>query len=437
MVVCTVSCLCASACPCEPQIIWTEPEAYYADAKGTVLGWSDCQGDALDGVTLWNKLPAVVYVKFETSTPFQITGLSEPNVYPVSVTKRTWFLDRQRKFPRLRIRRAQFPLVPGFAITAHVGQGQTLREGVIADLCLGPGSNCFTAYVAFTRVAGREYLLILRPFDAAPFQKGIGLGRGLLLRHLRGEYIDWKALLAKYCEERPCSVCGERRQNCAFTAGQWKRDETDRVCRECTKHYADVGTPWQCNVCKQWHVEDNFPMKHRQRQCSFYRMCLTCEVKKPCITRKVPKPESDFGAAAWKARNADRRICRACAVRVRGCWTCSCCENRMPKEDFSAWQRRHTHTQNGVQICNDCFRFLALYRYAQRTRERLQASRQKLESQKREKILEAVRAEILDVVQIHASYRCDGSVPATALPPSGNLQKCQYTKPTIAKRVNL
>ena len=48
--------------------------------KGTVLGWSDCQGDALDGVTLWNKLPAVVYVKFETSTPFQITGLSEPNV---------------------------------------------------------------------------------------------------------------------------------------------------------------------------------------------------------------------------------------------------------------------------------------------------------------------------------------------------------------------
>ena len=285
--------------------------------KGTVLGWSDPQGDVSDGVTLWNKLPAVVYVKFETSTPFQITGLSEPNVYPVSVTKRTWFLDRQRKFPRLRIRRAQFPLVPGFAITAHVGQGQTLREGVIADLCLGPGSNCFTAYVAFTRVAGREYLLILRPFDAAPFQKGIGLGRGLLLRHLRGEYIDWKALLAKYCEERPCSVCGERRQNCAFTAGQWKRDETDRVCRECTKHYADVGTPWQCNVCKQWHVEDNFPMKHRQRQCSFYRMCLTCEVKKPCITRKVPKPESDFGAAAWKARNADRRICRACAVRVQ------------------------------------------------------------------------------------------------------------------------
>ena len=156
--------------------------------KGIVLGWSDSQGDVSDGVTLWNKLPTVVYVKFETSTPFQITGLSEPKRIPCVCDKTNLvFGSAQRKFPRLRIRRAQFPLVLGFAITAHVGQGQTLREGVIADLCLGPGSNCFTAYVAFTRVAGKEYLLILRPFDAAPFQKGIGLGRDLLLRHLRGE----------------------------------------------------------------------------------------------------------------------------------------------------------------------------------------------------------------------------------------------------------
>ena len=225
----------------------------------------------------------------------------------MSPVKRTWFLDRQRAHPRLRVRRQQFPLAPGFAITAHVGQGQTIREGVITDLCLGPGASPFTAYVAFTRVAGRDFLLILRPFAAAPFQKGAGLGRELLLRHLRGEQINWKALLAKYCEERPCSTCGERRQSCAFTAGQWKRDDKDRVCRECTQHYAEAGTPWQCNVCKQWHVEEHFPPKHRQRQCSFYRVCLTCETKKPCFACKVCKPESDFGPAAWKARNADRR----------------------------------------------------------------------------------------------------------------------------------
>ena len=134
-------------------------------------------------------------------------------------------------------------LAPQFAITAHVAQGQTIKEGVMTDLCIGPMGNPFTVYVAITRVQGRGKLLIFRPFDAAPFQKGIGLGRDLLLRHLRGDAINWQALLAKYCEERVCSTCAERKQSTAFTPGQWKCSDTDRVCRECTKHYADAGTP--------------------------------------------------------------------------------------------------------------------------------------------------------------------------------------------------
>jgi hypothetical protein len=87
------------------------------------------------------------------------------------------------------VSRTQFPLAPQFAITAHVAQGQTIKEGVLTDLCIGPMGNPFTVYVAITRVQGREKLLIFRPFDAAPFQKGIGLGRDLLLRHLRGDAI--------------------------------------------------------------------------------------------------------------------------------------------------------------------------------------------------------------------------------------------------------
>ena len=87
------------------------------------------------------------------------------------------------------------------------------------------------------------------------------------------DVINWQALLAKYFEERACSGCTERKPATAFTAGQWKRDDKDRVCRECTKHYADVGTPWQCNVCTLWHAEENFPEKHRQRQCSFFSVC--------------------------------------------------------------------------------------------------------------------------------------------------------------------
>ena len=260
----------------------------------------------------------------------------------------------------------------------------TIREGVITDLCLGPGGNPFTAYVAFTRVAGREHILILRPFEAASFQKGIGLGRELLLRHLRGEQINWKALLAKYCEERPCATCGERRQCYAFTAGQWKRADSDRVCRECSKHYADAGTPWQCNVCKQWHMEDNFPMKQRQRQCSFYRVCLTCEVKKPCYACQKPKPESEFGAAAWRARNADRRICQACAVRVRGYWLCAQCHERLPQEKFTAWKEKKHYMQNGTQNCNACISANFLRRIARVAAKRMQPLRRRMQRLRQE-----------------------------------------------------
>ena len=189
---------------------------------------------------------------------------------------------------------------------------------MLTDLCVGFGGNPFTAYVAFTRVKGREHLFIYRPFDATPFQRGIGLGRDLLLRQLRGERIEWQALLAKYCEERPCAVCSERKQSNAFTAGQWKRSETDRVCRECVKRYSDAGTPWQCNVCKLWHAEANFPERHRQRQCSFYRVCLTCEVRKTCRKCGEAKSETELGRAAWKARHADRRVCRTCATKAWG-----------------------------------------------------------------------------------------------------------------------
>jgi hypothetical protein len=112
------------------------------------------------------------------------------------------YLFSRHFLARFRIRmhpvsRTQFSLAPAFAITAHVAQGQTIPEGVLTDLCVGPGGNPFTAYVAFTRVQGRAQLFIYRAFDAAPFQKGIGLGRDLLLRQLRGERIDWKALLAR------------------------------------------------------------------------------------------------------------------------------------------------------------------------------------------------------------------------------------------------
>ena len=291
--------------------------------------------------------------------------------------------------------------------------------------------------MAFTRVAGREDILILRPFEAAPFQKGIGLGRELLLRHLRGEQINWKALLAKYCEERPCATCGERRQCYAFTAGQWKRADSDRVCRECSKHYADAGTPWQCNVCKQWHMEDNFPMKQRQRQCSFYRVCLTCEVKKPCYACQKPKPESEFGAAAWRARNADRRICQACAVRVRGYWLCAQCHERLPQEKFTAWKEKKHYMQNGTQNCNACISANFLRRIARVAAKRMQPLRRRMQRLRQEGVLKEIRA----AIRVHVAGRHDVRPTESAATAETASQRqlynyeCLYCQQTVTSSV--
>ena len=266
-------------------------------------------------------------------------------------------------------------------------------------LCVGLGGNPFTAYVAFTRVKGRAQLFIYRAFDAAPFQKGIGLGRDLLLRQLRGDRIDWKALLAKYCEERTCGACAERKPANAFTAGQWKRSDAERVCRECAKTYADAGTPWQCNVCKRWNAETNFQEQHWHRQCSFYRVCLTCETKRPCVRCGLAKPEADFAAAAWKARNAARRCCRTCAAKLRNHWACSHCEERKPRADFSARQATRAHAQDGTQQCNTCVSLALVCRVARRANQRVLQLRHRLKREREQSIVEDVRREIAAITE--------------------------------------
>ena len=83
----------------------------------------------------------------------------------------------------------------------------------------------------------------------------------------------------------------------------------------------------------------------------------------------------------------------------------------MPKEDFSAWRRRRPYTQNGTQTCNYCFQLLAVFRCAQRTRERLRTLRRKLQRQKKEQILDQVRADIWAIVGSRLSSSCQASVP--------------------------
>ena len=122
-----------------------------------------------------------------------VVGDLPPGIYPIRPWKRRWFLDNKRKYPMLPVFREQLPLAPAFAITAHGAQGQTLPAAIV-ELQIGRGVSIIASYVAITRVRRRQDILIFRKFDRDLFMVGSPTGPSLLMRVLRGEAIDWKAL---------------------------------------------------------------------------------------------------------------------------------------------------------------------------------------------------------------------------------------------------
>ena len=361
--------------------------------RGVVVGWSPetwsesyKHGDEI----IWNTLPGAVYVRFETAAKWTVAGLREANVYPVAPQRKQWHLDKHRKRPMLRVTRKQYPLAPAFAITAHAAQGQTAKEKVVADLHIGDSGDPLTAYVAVTRVTGRRNLAVLRPFAAKPYQQGTRLGRGLLLQVWRGDEIDWEVLRAQYLEEKPCAECGVRKRKNEYTAGQWKRDENKRICKECVARHVEDGVPWQCSVCSCWRGPAEFPAKHQRAQCAFYRVCVTCKEQKKCDLCERLLEEKMFSQAQWKRKQSGQRVCTEC--QKRGQWTCYVCKTRRLQAHFSRWGKNRRCRQDGRQKCNIC---INMTHAGQRTHARLQRRRRKVAAEEKvAKVLQEVRAEI-------------------------------------------
>ena len=156
---------------------------------------------------------------------WQLKGMSEKGVYPIKSAVCSWFLDQKRMSPVLRVSRSQVPLAPAFSITAHGSQGQTLRAAII-DLQIGRGVSSIASYVAMTRIKTRRDLLIFRPFDREIFTRGPPEGPSLLLRKLRGEKIDWKAVEEKHVPmAKCCGPCMNLREKKDFDAREWGNKE--------------------------------------------------------------------------------------------------------------------------------------------------------------------------------------------------------------------
>ena len=257
---------------------------------------------------------------------------------------------------------------------------------------IGDAGDPLTAYIALTRV--RDSLFVYRPFNASPFQKGAKVGRDLLLRWWSGEKLDWAALRAKYRDERECSDCHEGKPGSAFTAGRWKRTDAARVCKECMKRHAERGMPWQCMACNAWKEEKAFPAEYARPQCTFYRVCSTCESTKICAGCGRRKVQDEFSSGAWSRARLGARLCLLCTSKVRGWWTCNQCQKARSTREFQKW-RDNDRKQNGRQICDKCWAPQPPRSVVVKAQERLRRSRQKVARQKRDKVV----AEVMELIK--------------------------------------
>ena len=158
--------------------------------RGTIHGWAphpDETREDIDGVLLLSHLPRAIYVHFQGAT-FQIADLPV-GVYPVTPRSRTWQVNKRTK---VKVRRTGFVLVPDFASTAHMIQGQSL-EAAFADVVHQSALELATeemhviAYVMLSRARFLERLWVMQAFGQQLFGRGPPVGPHLLLRKLLGE----------------------------------------------------------------------------------------------------------------------------------------------------------------------------------------------------------------------------------------------------------
>ena len=293
--------------------------------------------------------PFTVYVKFE-GAKWQLDGVDEPGVYPISPVAKTWFLDKKRKAPVLKVYRTQVPLTPAYAMTAHSSQGKTL-PAVLLDLNVEKKVDTTFGAVAASRVRSRDDALILRPFPLWLFQPGTGEGPKLLLQVLRGKDIDWAAFREGRMPFATCKTCKQVRNLDGFEYEQWDRIRANLggICMGCQpgksghrKRKLDSGTmKYVCGKCKVNKIEDADPRAQLKTMDEEGKpTCLSCckalgNLK--CSQCEKVRPVEEF-EEVMVTLPTGMGVCKPCQEEVKqnskrqryGWFTCLGCRALLP-----------------------------------------------------------------------------------------------------------
>ena len=148
----------------------------------TVHSW-DISTDACEKTPeskkLLNCMPKVIYLKFENAT-WQVSASLPKGIWPLHPVYRTWELPRRG----VMVHRKGFTLVPDYASTAFMKQGETLPAEIAdcGDLFATPGiTESLTAYVMLSRLRRVDALLLTRTFTPNLFRFGPSPGPACLL----------------------------------------------------------------------------------------------------------------------------------------------------------------------------------------------------------------------------------------------------------------
>ena len=159
--------------------------------RGRIVGWQlhpETEKEHDQGECILSRQPVTIFVKFPGVT-WRIKDLEE-GVYPLTQASRTWLVNKKTQ---IQARRTGFFLIPDFAATAHMIQGQTL-PAVFADTQALPETEekekrsdkigQISAYISLSRVRMLNTIWVLQPFALSLFQQGPPPGPTVLLAYL-------------------------------------------------------------------------------------------------------------------------------------------------------------------------------------------------------------------------------------------------------------
>ena len=180
------------------------------------------------------------------------------------------------KASKTKVPRKGFTLVPNFACTGFMMQGETLDGGLAdcGDILDLPGlTEMITTYVILSRVRKADNLLLMRAFSSNLFNISSSPGPKCLLKFLRVKFSSHEQEVIAYGLEE---AIAEYRNLIA----EWEMQKKVRKCR---------GMQWKCYLCRLYFpgsgfqdCKDQDKSNNIERLCTiegYWRRCLACKVQ--------------------------------------------------------------------------------------------------------------------------------------------------------------